>query len=187
MAEILIVYASHQDPTLRIAERVAEHVARTGHRPTLTSVDAAPSPATFDGAIVGAPVRRGRFAAAIVKYAVAHAEELARRPSGLFFVCLTAAHDDASRATVDGYLRTFQSESGWRPDVIASFVGARPDAPTTLLHRALMRDVAVRSGRGGDGREGRDWDAVGGFVEAFAHHIRRATDPTFSSTRRASA
>jgi menaquinone-dependent protoporphyrinogen oxidase len=186
LAEILIVYATLQGHTLRVAERVAEHVAAAGHRPALTRVDAAPAPTGFDAAIVGAPVQAGHFAAAVVEYATAHATELARRPSGLFFVCLTAAqNDDASRATVDGYLRTFQRQTGWTPDVVASFAGALPTEPTTLLHRALMRDVVARSGRAG--HVFTDWDAVGGFVEAFVHHVRRADEPGLSSARRASA
>ena len=143
MAEILIVYTTLQGHTLRVAERVAESAADAGHRPTLARVEAAPALGPFDAVIVGAPVQAGAFAEPVVAFAKEHAADLGRVPTGLFFVCLTSAGDDgASRATVDGYLRAFQSDTHWRPDVIASFAGTLRHPHDSLLHRALMRDAA---------------------------------------------
>lgn len=190
MAEILIVYTTLQGHTLRVAERVAESAADAGHRPTLARVDAAPALGPFDAVIVGAPVQAGAFAEPVVAFAKEHAADLGRVPTGLFFVCLTSAGDDgASRATVDGYLRAFQSDTHWRPDVIASFAGTLRHPHDSLLHRALMRDAAPGAPAREDLPHDRvytHWDAVGGFVEAFLHHLVRSTGPDLSSVRPAS-
>jgi menaquinone-dependent protoporphyrinogen oxidase len=190
MAEVVIVYITLQGHTERVAERVAHDLLAAGHRATLANAGEAPELGGFDAAILGAPVQMGHVAAPVVAYARAHAAELQRMPSGFFSVSLTAAHDDdASRQAIDRYLRDFQNGTGWRPDVIASFAGALRFTQYSLLHRALMRQVAAKEGLAGDGREDRvytDWDAVGGFVEAFLHHLRRATEPGLSSVRPAS-
>jgi menaquinone-dependent protoporphyrinogen IX oxidase len=54
-----------------------------------------------------------------------------------------------------------------------------------------MRQVAAKGGLDTDDRHDHvytDWDAVGGFVEAFLHHVTRAAGASdVSSTRPASA
>jgi menaquinone-dependent protoporphyrinogen oxidase len=192
MPHVLIVYATHQGHTLRVAQRVADAVCAAGHTATVARVEEAPDVAAFDAAIVGAPVHMDRFPAHVVAYAKAHAADLRRVPSGFFSISLTAAQDDgASREAIDRYLRSFQADTGWHPDVIASFAGALPYTRFGLVHRALMRQVAAKSGLDTDASHDHvytDWDAVGGFVEAFLHHLGRAEGSAgVSSTRPASA
>jgi menaquinone-dependent protoporphyrinogen oxidase len=178
LSHVLIVYATHQGHTLRVAQRVADAVRAAGHAATVTRVEDAPDVAGFDAAIVGAPVHMGHFSPQVVAYAKAQAAELRRRPSGFFSISLTAAQDGgASREAIDRYLRSFQADTDWRPDVIASFAGALPYTRFGLVHRALMRQIAAKGGLDTDDRHDHvytDWDAVGGFVEAFVHHVGRA-------------
>ena len=192
MSHVLIVYATHQGHTLRVAQRVADAVRAAGHTATVARVEDAPAVASFDAAIIGAPVHLGHFSPPVVAYARAQAADLRRRPSGFFSISLTAAqHDGASRDAIDRYLRSFQADTDWRPDVIASFAGALPYTRFGLVHRALMRHVAARGGLDTDDRQDHvytDWDAVGGFVEAFLHHVDRANGAAdVSSARPASA
>jgi menaquinone-dependent protoporphyrinogen oxidase len=178
MSKVVIVYATQQGHTLRVAQRVAEGIGAAGHTATVARVEEAPDVARFDAAIVGAPVHMGRFAGPVVAYAHDQSEALRHVPSGFFSISLTAAQaDGASREAIDRFLRAFQADTGWRPDVIASFAGALPYTRFGLVHRALMRQVAAHGGLDTDDRHDHvytDWDAVGGFVEAFLHHLDRA-------------
>jgi menaquinone-dependent protoporphyrinogen oxidase len=192
LSRVLIVYATHQGHTLRVAQRVAEAVGAADHAPTVARVEEAPDVAGFDAAVIGAPVHMGHFSPAVVTYAKSQAPYLGRMPSGFFSISLTAAQGGgASREAMDRYLRTFQRATDWHPDVIASFAGALPYTRFSLLHRALMRHVAAKGGLDTDDRHDHvytDWDAVGGFVEAFLHHVERANGASdVSSTRPTSA
>ncbi len=172
MAEVLIVYATELGHTRRIAERVASEMRSAGHQPSVVSSDAAPELDRFDAVIVGAPVRTSVFVPAIEDYARDHAGDLAGRPSALFSVCAPDDHDDRGcRDALDAYLRTLLQETGWHPDVIASFAGVRPYTHIGLAHRVLTAGASQAA----DHEVGAtDWDAVSGFVEAFVHHLQRA-------------
>lgn len=186
MAEVLIVYATELGHTRRIAEKVANEMRSAGHRASVASSEAAPDVDRFDAVVVGAPVRKNAFVAAIEAYARDHASGLRRRPSGLFSVCDPDDHDDrVCREALDAYLRALQHETGWQPDVIASFAGVRPYTHIGMAHRVLGNEASP-----GPAEEGgaTDWDAVSGFVEAFLHHLHRALGARpVSSVRPASA
>jgi menaquinone-dependent protoporphyrinogen oxidase len=172
MAEVLIVYATELGHTRRIAERVATEMRSAGHHPSVASSDAAPELRRFDAVIVGAPVRTSAFVAAIEDYARDHAADLGGRPSALFSVCAPDDHDDRGcREALDTYLRALQHETGWHPDVIASFAGVRPYTHIGMAHHVLSSETS----KAADHETGAtDWDAVSGFVEAFLHHLQRA-------------
>jgi menaquinone-dependent protoporphyrinogen oxidase len=185
MAEVLIVYATELGHTRRIAERVAAEMRSAGHRPTVASTEAAPPPASFDAVIVGAAVRASAFIPPIERYTREHAALMGHRPSGLFSVCAPDDHDDrACRDALDTYLRDLQHDTGWHPDVIASFAGVRPYTHIGIAHRVLTNgDQAMDDSEPG----ATDWDAVSGFVEAFLHHLHRAQGArSLSSARPAS-
>lgn len=186
MAEVLIVYATELGHTRRIAEQVAAEMRSAGHRPAVANWDAAPDLGPYDAVIVGAPVRTNAFVAAIEDYARDHAADLGRRPSALFSVCAPDDHDDrACRDALDAYLRSLQHETGWHPDVIASFAGVRPYTHIGMAHHVLGSEGTPTSDREVGAT---DWNAVSGFVEAFLHLLQRAqgADPV-SSARPASA
>jgi len=186
MAEVLIVYATELGHTRRIAEKVAAEMRSAGHRPSVASSDSAPELDRFDAVIVGAPVRTSTFMAAIEDYARDHAADLGHRPSALFSVCAPDDHDDRGcREALDAYLRELQHETGWHPDVIASFAGVRPYTHIGLAHRVLATEASQAADREAGAT---DWDAVSGFVEAFLHHLQRAQRArSVSSTRPTSA
>jgi len=185
MAEVLIVYATELGHTRRIAERVATEMRSAGHQPTVASTEAAPPPGSFDAVIVGAAVRASAFIPAIERYTYEHAALMGHRPSGLFSVCAPDDHDDrACRDALDTYLRALQHDTGWHPDVIASFAGVRPYTHIGIAHRVLTSaDQALDDSEAG----ATDWDAVSGFVEAFLHHLNRSQGArSVSSARPAS-
>ncbi len=172
MAEVLIVYATELGHTRRIAEKVATEMRSAGHLPSVASSDSAPDLDRFDAVVVGAPVRTSAFMTAIEDYARDHAADLGRRPSALFSVCAPDDHDDRGcREALDAYLRALQHETGWHPDVIASFAGVRPYTHIGMAHHVLGAEAPKAADREAGAT---DWDAVSGFVEAFLHHLNRA-------------
>jgi hypothetical protein len=101
-------------------------------------------------------------------------------------VCAPDDHDDRGcREALDAYLRALQHDTGWHPDVIASFAGVRPYTHIGMAHRVLSNGDLRRWTTAKTGAT--DWDAVSGFVEAFLHHLHRAQGArSVSSARPAS-
>lgn len=175
MADVLVVYASLEGQTAKVARRIVETLVRRGDRVTAAPVEAGPSPAAYDAVVVGASIHAGRFPAAIVRYVREHLRALRDRPNALFVVCLTAARDDAAaRETIAGYLGELREATGWIPEEEARFAGALRYRDYGLLKRALMRRIARAGGLDTDAsrdHEYTDWGAVEAFASDFADRV----------------
>ena len=172
MARVLIVYASQEGQTRRIAEALAETLRHDSHEVRLAAGVPFPSIGGADGVIVAASVHRGRHPGALARAIRAHATVLRHIPSAFLSVCLSAACDQPrQRAEAAGYLRNFTGRTGWRPELEASVAGAlRSDAGGPFRLRR-QRALARRHGLPADppvDREYTDWEDVRRFAEAFS-------------------
>ena len=150
MAAILIVHASGEGQTLRIAERMAEQMRRRGHAVTLAPCrrfSPPPSPAGFDAVLVGSSVHMGNHAQSAERFVTTHIGYLERLPSAFFSVSLSAASPRPEvRAAAKGYLDDFLKETGWRPRYTAIFAGALRYSRYTPLKRWIVARVSVEEG-----------------------------------------
>ena len=94
--------------------------------------------------------------------------ELERLPSALVSVSL-AAHGDEAGA--EGYVATFEAETGWHPRQVAMFSGALMYTQYNFLKRQLMKKIVKDKGSQ-DLDTSRDyiyteWDGVKHFTEEF--------------------
>lgn len=188
MADILIVYASDEGQTAKIAQGLEARLERDGHRATVQPVEVDPSPEDYDAIVVGAPIHVGRFPKAMLDYVRRNLHALRTRPNAFLAVCLAAVGDDEkSRTTVDGYLTSFRAETGWNPDQSEAFAGALRYRRYGPLKRMLMRRIARNGGLDEDAsrdHEYTDWDAVDRFAGRLAGRLgqpspwahRKATD-----------
>ena len=172
MARILVLFATIDGQTARIAGRMADVLRADGHevatRPARIE-HSADDASAFDGVIVGGGVRVGSYA----KYLAPMVQRCITGlpiPTAFFSVCLSAGGPGAKLTTAQGYVDSFLAETGWRPDQVASFGGALLYRRYNFLLRLVMRFIASRAGGETDTSrdyEYTDWDAVTRFARDF--------------------
>jgi menaquinone-dependent protoporphyrinogen oxidase len=172
---ILIVYATTEGQTGKVASFCAERLTGAGHRVEvlLAGDDAAGrDPAGFDAAILAASVHLEKFQPALVAYAKAHARALAARPTLFLPVSLSAAGTDAGDwEGLHRIVAAFETETGWHPGQVVHVAGAFRFVRYNWLKSMAMRWIAAQRGQDVDGTEDKeytDWDALGATLDAWA-------------------
>lgn len=180
MANILIVYATREGQTEKIARRMATTLREAAHSAELLDADH-PSPgldvSRFDGIIVGAPLHGRGYPHSILRFVRGERERLARLPSAFFSVGLAVA----SR-TVDGRAQTrpivdeFLSQAAWRPEHVELIAGALPYSKYNFIIRFVMKRISAKSGGDTDTSrdyEYTDWADVDRFAREFGARFAR--------------
>jgi menaquinone-dependent protoporphyrinogen oxidase len=178
MAKILVLYATMEGQTGRIAERMAAELRAAGHRVEVVEGREGaelPSLAAYDALIVGASVHYGHHPACFGRALRKQLDALSSRPSAFFSVSLSADGPGAKRAAAWRYVKKFLRGIGWQPAQTAAFGGALRYSLYRGWKRFLVR-LFVRVA-GGDTDTTRDyeytdWRAVAEFAHAFAAPLR---------------
>jgi menaquinone-dependent protoporphyrinogen oxidase len=177
MSRTLILYATTEGQTARIAERIARTLRNRGHAAQTCPAKDAPAgleAAKYDGVIVGGSIHYGRHPAYLRSLVREHRAALEARPSAFFSVSLSGGGPRAKPRAARRYLEVFLRQTGWQPRQTATFAGALPFSKYGAFKRLLMI-VFVGLG-GGDTDASRDyeytdWDAVERFAETFAQRL----------------
>jgi menaquinone-dependent protoporphyrinogen oxidase len=168
MARVLILYATTEGHTARVAERIATRLRDKGHRVESQRADASGTSLDlerYETVIVGAPVHYGRHPGHLRSLLREHRAALAARPGAFFSVSLSArSKPSAARHYVQNFLR----QAKWRPQQTATFAGALPYSKYGAFKRLLV--IAFVGVAGGDTDTSRDyeytdWDAVDRFAD----------------------
>jgi menaquinone-dependent protoporphyrinogen oxidase len=178
MSSALILYATTEGQTARIAERIAQTLRKRGHaaetRPA-SEVRGNLESAKYDGVIVGASIHYGRHPTYLRSLVRSQRAALEARPSAFFSVSLSGGGPRPKPKAARRYLEVFLRQTGWRPQQAATFAGALPFSKYGAFKRALM--IMFVGLGGGDTDTSRDyeytdWDAVERFAETFAQRLR---------------
>lgn len=181
MARILILYASFDGQTARIAHRVATTLEGKGHGVTLRSAEepaAARDIEDHDAVIIGAAVRFGHHARSLEDLVRKHAGAIAGRPNAFFSVSLSAGGPGARPAEAARQVAQFCERTGWEPVEVANFAGALQYSKYNPFIRFMMRLIVGASGGDTDASqdyEYTDWKAVERFAARFATQLERVT------------
>lgn len=174
MPKILVLCATREGHTPRIAARVADDLRRAGLAVDRRSVADAPGAVTgYDGAVLLSPVHAGEHEPDLVAFADRHAAALSRIPTsflsiGLFEAVAEDAHAspgrrEAAAAEVHAAIDRFVAEVGFRPRFVHALAGALPYPRVGRVRRAFLWWMARAIGLPDDfAREHvlTDWDAV---------------------------
>ncbi|MBS1707927.1 MAG: protoporphyrinogen oxidase [Armatimonadetes bacterium] len=174
MAHILLVYATTDGHTGKVAEFVADTFRKTGHIATLadaaammTGVDVA----SFDACILLGSVHQGHHQKSLVHFVQRHLASIDARPNAFLSVSLSAAAaDEESRADTKAAVDSFVTETGWLPMVVQPVAGALLYTHYDWFKRVVMRVIA--KSHGGDTDTHRDhvytdWSRLRQFVVDF--------------------
>ena len=178
MATVLVVYASRDGQTRKVAERIA-NVLRV-RRHVVEVLDAARAPSDLDlsrfqAVLVGSPVHAQGYLRPVVRFIQAHRTELHRIPTLFFSVGLAILSKiNDGRAQTMQIVDRLIAETGWHPRRIELVAGALPYTRYNFLIRFIMRRIVKKEGGDIDtsrNYEYTDWAAVDRFAAAFVDEV----------------
>jgi menaquinone-dependent protoporphyrinogen oxidase len=180
MPRILLLYATVEGQTGRIAERIAHTLRQRGHSVEVLPADTARTNlalAAYDGVMVGASIHYGHHPAYLRALIRRHGDALGARPSAFFSVSLSAGGPHPKPAAAQRYLDKFLRQTGWQPQLTASFAGAvKYSLYGPIKRRVMIVFVGLGGGETDTTRdyEYTDWDAVDRFAGAYAQRLTQA-------------
>lgn len=176
MAHFLVVYATTEGQTRKIAERVRARLTAAGHQTTLVDARAAVSQelGTFDAAVLAASLHVGQHQKEIVQFIRNHRARLERVPTAFVSVSLSASSTEAK--DLDGAWAAVDEmfeELDWEATRVHLAAGAVHDRQLGFLKRwmihRILREKGVEMDPSGD-MEFTDWLALDLFLDTFLAH-----------------
>jgi menaquinone-dependent protoporphyrinogen oxidase len=168
MPDALVLYASVEGHTERIAQRIAGALRAAGHRVDLAPAHAKVDLSPYQGIIVGASVHYGHHPAWLASL-VRKSSIPAVRESAFFSVSLGAKQHYATK---------FLRRAAWQPGITAVFPGALQYSKYGPIKRLVVKAFAAVAGHDTDTSRDydyTDWKAVASFATAFSERLTSAS------------
>ena len=173
MPDVLIVYASSEGQTAKIADFLADRLRAQGLSPTVEDV-AHLSPSvdleSYAGILVAASIHRAHHRDDIENFVRRHAAHLDSRHSAFVSVSLSAAGGTDDLAVARTMADDFLAGTGWRPRFVHLAAGAFRYTKYGFFKRWALRRIAEVKGAPTDtsvDHELTDWEALGRFADRF--------------------
>lgn len=175
--KLLIVYATTDGQTKKIADQIAEQLRAFAHSVDLINAEDIKkdfSISDYAAIVVGAPIRYGKYQRCARRFVKQYHHQLNKKISAFFSVSGSAAsHNNEQRQQAAEYTKEFLHEYHWQPKLSVSFAGAVLYTHYNPLTRYIMKRISAKEGRETDTHhdyEYTDWTAV----EQFAEQIHNA-------------
>jgi menaquinone-dependent protoporphyrinogen oxidase len=178
MARLLVMYATVDSHTARIARTIGDALRSQGARVDVVEAGKAdPDPAAYAGVIVTAAVHAGGYPRAVTSWVRAHAVALEGRPTAFVSVCLGVLQPEISvHRELAAIIRRFLRATGWQPAETKIVAGALLYTQYNWLKRWIMLRIARKAG--GDTDTSRDYDYTDwADLRAFAQTFGRRVQP----------
>jgi len=162
MARILIVHASSEGQTARIAAVVAARLGSLGHRVELRDAADGFEAAAYEALVVGAAVHYGRHSGSLRATLRRQRDALSAKSGAFFSVSLSAN---------ERYAADFLRQAGWQPRLVATFAGALKYSRYGWFKRRVVQAFARIGGHSTDtslDHDYTDWAAVARFADGCA-------------------
>ena len=171
---ILILFASKEGQTEKIAHFIAAAIRHHGHQATTQLGEHLPKDFDtdrFDAAIIGGSIHMGKFPGYLKSFVTEHREWLSQVPSAFFTVCM-AIHsvNEKEQADARALGQNFIKKTNWQPNLMETFAGAVKYTQYGFITRKIMQHISKKEGGNTDtsqDHEYTDWDAVTDFTEQF--------------------
>lgn len=178
MVRVLVLYGTTDGHTGEVARALGE--AMRAHAAEVDVVDAAGpgvvvDPGFYDGIIVGASVRAGRYQKSVARWVRHHAAALNGMPTAFVSVCLAVLENEPKvqhevTATIDRFL----TATGWRPSMTKPVAGALRYTRYNIFMRWMMKRIVAKGGGDTDTSrdyEYTDWNDLRAFAEQFLGRV----------------
>ncbi len=194
MKRTLVVYATREGHTRKVADHVAATMRARNHG--VDVIDAAAPPPDLDLAryqlvVLAASIHMGKYEREMIAFAKGHHGELERVPTAFLSVSLAEAtvEDEtrpqtartearkAIKTMIDGFL----GQTELRPKWIVPVAGALPYSAYGWVTRLVMRHISKMEGGPTDTSrdyEMTDWVSLDKFVDALVQSLAPAAEGT---------
>lgn len=188
MARVLIVYESKHGQTEKIAKFLRDRMTGQGHAVELMNArhDLSVAFSNYDGVMVGAPIYRRAYPRAIQAWALVHSENLNRKPSAFFSVCMAVMQkDERTQRDLLAIAEKFFKKTGWYPKRRKVFAGAVNFTQYNWFIKLIMKSIAKRGGSvdldTDKDYEYTKWDEIVRFSDEFVRSLqpRQAQESQF--------
>lgn len=178
--KIVIVYATTEGQTRKIARHAADHLSAAGHAVELlpaAEAGTAPLPRKAE-VIVAGSVHAGGFQRELVDFVRNHRAELAARDAPFLAVSLTAAGKaEADWTALDKTIARFRTDTGWSAPRLVHVAGAIRFSEYDFFRSWAMRWIASERGHrvgGSQDVEYTDWDELDATLDAWLASVGEA-------------
>ena len=172
---MLVLYASSEGQTRKIAEYIAQRLRDSKHETTLVSgqdINSGLTLESFDGVVIGASVHMGSHPDFLKKFVKQHIELLKNKPTAFFSVCMMVRNPlPEKQQEARQYVQDFIGETGWEPNIHQTFAGAIKYSKYGFFMKMVMKRIARKEGADTDTSrdyEYTDWEAVTEFARDFS-------------------
>lgn len=168
---VLLLFASIEGQTAKIAQFMADEITRLGHSPMLHEADdPTPLPVTeADAVILAAPVHQRRHPRAFEALVGGFRTSLDQRPTLMVSVSLSAAFPEGIAEAID-YVTEMSMRTRFSPREIACVAGAVRTTQYDYFATQVIRHVVLRD-RAYDPAEGEheftDWAELSTRLQTF--------------------
>lgn len=170
---ILILYATTEGQTRKIARRAADHLTLSGRSVALLHVDDADGIdlAAYDSAILAASVHGGSYQPQFTRFVARERGRLAGLKHVFISVSLSAASDeDEDREGIAAVVAHMTRDTGWAPQTVWHVAGAFRFTRYDFLKSWALRWIAARRDPRVDHRgdtEYTDWQRLYDDLDAW--------------------
>ena len=162
--KILVAYATKSDSTREVAEAVGRVLRESGLEVDITPVTQVKNIDSYRAVIVGSAARVGRLLPETVKFAEKYKEQLGKKETAYFTVCMTMETDTPeNRKTVTTYLAPLVNVK--EPLSIGLFAGKYDSRSVGLPFRFILKKLKVPEG------DFRNWDDITNWSRDLADKL----------------
>ncbi len=189
---ILVLYATTEGQTRKIARYAADYLVQNGTSVELAAAADAPGLAMgrFDGVVLMGSIHAGRYQAELVDFIADQRNALAAMPHAFVSVSLGAASDKPEdRDGIEACVARLSADTGWSPGQVAHVAGAFRFTQYDFFKSWAMRWIASRNDPGvrtDEDTEYTDWDALAAFLDRWTLNVASASgsnsDPVVGQT-----
>lgn len=167
--KLLILYASVDGQTLKIANFLSEQLEENGYEVVLFDInDFNGELINFDKIIIGSSIRYGVHHKAIIDFIQQHKEVLDGHKTAFFSVNLVARKPEKNQPDTNPYVIKFFKEITWRPTLVEVFAGKLDYKKYPFFDRIMIQFIMWMTKGPTDSKtkiEYTDWKRVSAFAE----------------------
>ncbi|WP_211829170.1 menaquinone-dependent protoporphyrinogen IX dehydrogenase [Kistimonas asteriae] len=180
MSEHLLLYASHDGQTKKIAQAIAAELNQQGLMVQCQSIsgDAVVNLNHYASVLIGSPIRYGHHLPDVFDFIRLHNSFLNTHASGFFSVNLTARKPEKNRPETNPYVQKFLSKITWKPGFTGVMAGSLLYSRYRWFDRVMIQFIMKMTGGNTDASkdiEYTDWAVVRQFAQDYAQYLKSNT------------
>ncbi len=175
----LVLYASHDGQTEKIAMAIGRYMEDSGLSVTVRNIedDDAMDLHGYASILMGVPIRYGKHLKVAREFIANYAGQLNVVPSGFFSVNLTARKPEKQDPETNRYMQKFLATSPWQPVYKGVLAGALQYTRYRWYDRMMIRLIMHITGGSTDTStniEYTDWGKVKTFAEGYTDYLNKS-------------